>query len=136
MRKALLTLILLSSASAARAAEVTGNWVTEDRTAVIAVQRCGTSVCGNVAKILILKPDHPKTDVRNPDPGLRSKPILGLRILSGFTRNGDRWDNGRIYDPNSGKSYKSKLSLNRDGSLNVSGCVAFICKTQRWTRAR
>ena len=136
MRKALLALILLSSAAGASATDVTGNWVTEDRSAVIAIQRCGASVCGSVAKILIVKPNHPQTDVKNPDPRLRSKPILGLRIISGFTQKGDRWDNGRIYDPNSGRSYKSKLVLNRDGSLNVSGCVAFICRTQRWTRAR
>ena len=135
MRETFLTLLLLCSASAA-AAEVTGNWITEDRSAVIAIQRCGPSLCGNVAKILIVKPNYPQTDVHNPDPRLRSKPILGLRILSGFSSKGDRWENGRIYDPKSGKSYKSKLSLNRDGSLSVSGCIAFICQTQRWSRAR
>ena len=135
MRKLFLSLVLFSSASAASAADVTGNWVTQDRSAVIAIQRCGVGLCGSVAKILVNKPDYPKNDVHNPDPSLRSKPIQGLRILSGFTRNGDRWENGRIYDPKSGKSYKSKLALDR-GSLSVSGCIAVFCRTQRWTRAR
>ena len=136
MRKALLTFIFIASASAASAADVTGNWVTQDRSAIIAIQRCGASLCGTVAKILVQKPNYPKNDVHNPDPALRSKPILGLRILSGFAPRAGRWENGRIYDPESGKSYKSKLALNPDGSLNVSGCIAVFCKTQRWTRAR
>jgi uncharacterized protein (DUF2147 family) len=59
-----------------------------------------------------------------------------LRILSGFAPAADGWENGRIYDPKSGKSYRSHLKLNPDGSLKVSGCIAFICKSQRWTRAR
>jgi uncharacterized protein (DUF2147 family) len=93
-------------------------------------------LCGAIARILVDKPGVPSTDVRNPDPALRSKPLVGLRILSGFTGKDDRWDEGRIYDPQSGKSYRSKLRLNKDGSLNVSGCIAFLCKTQSWTRGR
>lgn len=132
----LLGIAFISTAAAAKAADPTGNWVTENRSAVVAIARCGAGLCGTVAKVLVEKPGIPKTDVRNPDPKLRGRPIQGLSILSGFTRHGDRWERGRIYDPNSGKSYASKLSLNPDGSLAVSGCIAVFCKTQRWTRAR
>ena len=42
---------------------------------------------------------------------------------------------GRIYDPKSGKTYRSVLE--RDGAaLTVKGCIAIFCKTQTWTRAR
>jgi uncharacterized protein (DUF2147 family) len=136
MRHILLGIALLSATAAAEAAEVTGRWITEDKSAVVAITRCGRSLCGTVAKVLVERPAVPKTDVRNPDPKLRDRPIQGLRILSGFTRDGERWEDGRIYDPKSGKSYASKLSLNPDGSLNVSGCIAVFCKTQRWSRAR
>jgi phosphoenolpyruvate carboxylase len=34
------------------------------------------------------------------------------------------------------KTYRSMLRLNADGSLKVSGCIAFFCQSQRWTRAR
>jgi uncharacterized protein (DUF2147 family) len=47
-----------------------------------------------------------------------------------------RWEGGRIYDPNNGKSYNSYLALNADGSLKVAGCISFICRSQRWTRIR
>ena len=137
MRRIPLALLLLLSATAARAApDVTGNWVTEEKTGLVSIVRCGQSLCGTVARVLVTRPGVRTTDVKNPDPALRSRPLLGLRMLSGFTPAADGWENGRIYDPKSGKSYRSHLKLNPDGSLKVSGCIAFICKSQRWTRAR
>lgn len=127
------TLLLLPAAAPA---DVTGNWVTEDGTGLIAISRCGSSVCGKVAKALVIKPGHPENDVKNPDPKLRSRPVVGMTILSGFKEKDGRWTDGRIYDPESGKTYRSVIGLNKDGSLKVSGCVAFICQSQRWTRAR
>ena len=54
-------------AGAAHAApEVTGNWIIQDRSAVIAIERCGTGLCGRIAKALVTKPNYPKTDVHNP----------------------------------------------------------------------
>jgi uncharacterized protein (DUF2147 family) len=76
------------------------------------------------------------TDRNNPDPRLRGRPIVGLTILSGFGRSGNIWTGGRAYDPKAGRSYRSNLALNPDGSLKVTGCVLFICQSQRWTRAR
>ena len=129
--------MLLFAGSAAQAApNIVGDWITQDRSAVIAISRCGTSVCGRISRALVIKPNYPKTDVHNPKPQLRGRPLIGLQILSGFVPVGDRWEKGRIYDPESGRTYRSRLKLNSDGSLKVSGCVAFICQSQRWTRAR
>ncbi|HEX8533781.1 MAG TPA: DUF2147 domain-containing protein [Allosphingosinicella sp.] len=136
MRHILLVLALFAAPAAAQAADVTGNWLTGDKSALVVIARCGEALCGTIAKVLIERPGYPKTDVRNPDPKLRNRPIEGLRILSGFSRRGDKWEGGRIYDPRSGKSYASKMALNSDGSLNVSGCIPIFCKTVRWTRAR
>ncbi|WP_152985303.1 DUF2147 domain-containing protein, partial [Stenotrophomonas beteli] len=42
---------------------------------------------------------------------------------------------GQILDPATGKVYKSKLELQTGGNkLDVSGCIAFICRTQTWIR--
>ena len=128
-------LLMLVSAGIARAApEVTGDWIVQDRSAVIAIQHCGSGLCGRIAKALLIKPNYPKLDVHNPNKALRNRPLIGLQILSGFTPDADRWDGGTIYDPESGKSYKSILRLNSDGSLRVSGCVLVFCQSQRWTR--
>lgn len=130
-------LILVWQASAAQAAEnVTGRWMTEDKSAVISIAPCGIQMCGTIAQLLVNTPGMPRTDVNNPDPALRSRPLEGLRIISGLSRNGVRWEGGRIYDPLTGKSYKSYLQLTEGGVLKVAGCLAFICRAQRWTRAR
>ena len=127
----------LSLASAAEAApDVTGNWVTENKSGLVTIARCGNSLCGNLARVLAAKPGVPTTDVKNPNAALRGRPLQGLRILDGFKPGKETWEDGRIYDPKTGKSYRSVLKLNPDGSLKVSGCIAFICKSQRWTRAR
>ncbi len=134
--RGIIAAILLIFPSGALAADVTGNWLTQDKSAIVSIGRCGQSMCGNIARILVSKPGMPTTDVHNPAPGLRRKPLVGLRILDGFVRKGEQRTDGRIYDPESGKTYRSRMKLNPDGSLKVSGCVAFICKSQHWTRAR
>jgi uncharacterized protein (DUF2147 family) len=78
----------------------------------------------------------PQTDVNNPNRARSSQTLVGLRVLSGFTAAASGWVNGRAYDPKTGRTYNARLSLNPDGSLTLTGCVLFICKTQRWIRIR
>jgi uncharacterized protein (DUF2147 family) len=136
MRYLLPLLLLAAAAPAAAAPDISGNWITEERTGLVAIGRCGERLCGSIARVLVSRPGVPTTDVHNPDRALRNRPLQGLRILSGFKAGKDTWEDGRIYDPKSGKSYRSVLKLNPDGSLKVSGCIAVFCKSQRWTRAR
>jgi uncharacterized protein (DUF2147 family) len=120
---------------AASPAAVTGDWINQDRTALVRIAPCGTQLCGTVVRVLARGPKVPRTDVNNSDPRLRSRPLVGLRVLSGFSRAGARWDGGRAYDPKSGNSYRARIQLNPDRTLMVTGCVLFICRSQTWTRA-
>ncbi len=81
-------------------------------------------------------PAAPPNDANNPNRALRSRPLLGIAVLSGFARNGSGDFQGTAYDPKSGRSYRSYLSLNADGTLRVTGCVTFICRSQTWRRVR
>ena len=102
---------------------------TYDATLVIAITFLGSAVS---AAILPWR----KPEIYNASPIARYK-VLGLPLIQGFKYAGDGvWSDGQIYDPKSGKSYRSTLALNPDGSLKVSGCVLFICESRRWTRAR
>jgi len=114
---------------------VTGRWATVDGKAIVNSAPCGTHLCGRIEKIVKPTPGRPHTDIKNPDPTLRSRPLVGLALLSDFSDAGDIWK-GTIYDPESGKSYNSKVSRNGDGTLKVQGCIAFFCKTQTWTPVR
>jgi uncharacterized protein (DUF2147 family) len=129
-------LAALSPAPATAQSGVTGNWITEDDRAIVAIARCGSSICGRIARILVPTPEADQRDVNNPDPALRGRMIEGLRVLSGFRLDRGQYRHGRIYDPENGRSYNARLRLNRDGTLRVTGCVlgGIICQSQTWRR--
>ena len=58
---------------------------------------------------------------------------IGLRIVWGFERDADRWRRGRILDPEANRTYRANLRRVGD-TLEVEGCVAFICREQVWVR--
>ncbi len=129
----IVTLALPTAASAAK--PISGRWSTEGGKAIVQIGPCGKALCGRIARVVKPTPGAPRTDVSNPDAALRSRPIEGLTILTGFSDAGSLWK-GRIYDPESGKTYTSKLTRNPDGTLKVQGCIAFFCRTQTWSAAR
>lgn len=79
----------------------------------------------------------PKRDRNNPDERLRSRPILGLKVLEGFTYDGDgTWSGGTIYDPENGKTYKCRIKLKDPDTLDVRGFIgiSLIGRSTEWTR--
>ena len=79
----------------------------------------------------------PRLDDQNPDPALRSRPLLGLTILAGFRHEADgRWVGGQIYDPNSGKTYRGTISILDDNTLDLRGYVGIplLGRTETWRR--
>jgi uncharacterized protein (DUF2147 family) len=128
---------LTISAGSVRAAEpVTGRWVTADKDGVILIAPCGKAVCGTLEKFLVAPPEGvDQRDINNPDPKLRQRRLLGLPILSGFTADNNLW-RGRIYDPKSGKSYRSVIRRKGANLLEVKGCIGPFCQTQVWRSAK
>lgn len=80
---------------------------------------------------------QPKVDRLNPDPELRGQPIIGLPLMSGFRHVEGVWKGGRIYDPETGKTYKCVLRIGEDGTLRVRGYVgiSLLGRTTVWERA-
>jgi uncharacterized protein (DUF2147 family) len=130
---AFLPLLLLAIGNATPGVE--GVWRTDDGKGLVRIAPCGEQICGRIAQVLDKGPGVPATDVNNPDPHLRSRSLLGLETLSGFTRDGVVWRGGHAYDPKSGHTYRATLQVNPDGSLKLTGCVMFVCQSRRWTRA-
>lgn len=131
-RLMLLAALLLASAAPASAQSIAGDWKTDDGSAIIRVGPCGKATCGTIARVL--DPAAPAKDINNPDKALRSRPLVGTPVLSGFTRKGAGWDGGTAYDPKAGRSYKSRLALSGARTLAVTGCVLFVCRTKHWSR--
>lgn len=131
---------LAAAATAAQASSpVQGDWLTQSGSAKVHVAPCGDRLCGAVVWLrnpLDKATGKPQIDANNPDPALRNRPIVGLQLIRGLKpAPGGRWTGGSIYDPQTGKTYDSRLSLNPDGTLKVEGCVSIICQAQTWKPA-
>jgi uncharacterized protein (DUF2147 family) len=76
-----------------------------------------------------------KKDVKNPDPGLRSRNIIGVVSLTGLDWTGKDYTGGKIYDPPSGKTYNCKAWVEGD-KLYLRGFmgVSLMGKTVAWHR--
>jgi uncharacterized protein (DUF2147 family) len=112
--------------------EVLGTWLVAKEDARVTIYKCQDKFCG---KITWLKTPE-DLDTKNPDPAKRSEKILGMDILWGFSFNGDQWVGGRIYDPDSGKTYRCKMWLKSATRLNLKGYVGIplFGRTEIWTR--
>ena len=67
----------------------------------------------------------------------KGKPVLGLVFLWGLKPDGEEFKGGFILDPDNGKVYKAKLSLEEGGrKLRVRGFIgiSLIGRTQIWVR--
>jgi uncharacterized protein (DUF2147 family) len=80
--------------------------------------------------------EPPALDEKNPDPALRGRPLFGLEILHSLRPSRENVWKGRIYDPNSGKTYKCVLTVVDTDTLKLRGYIgiSLFGRTQVWTR--
>jgi uncharacterized protein (DUF2147 family) len=81
-------------------------------------------------------------DEKNPNPEFRSRPIVGVDLLSEFSYDeaSERWVGGTIYDAKSGKTYKCRLWFEDDepGVLWARGYIgiSLLGRTERFERVK
>jgi uncharacterized protein (DUF2147 family) len=79
-------------------------------------------------------------DVKNPDPALRNRRLLGMEVLHGlhFDPDENEWVDGVIYDATSGKDWDSVAWLTDDNLLKVKGywVFKFISETKTFKRVK
>lgn len=135
MRLLILTFGLTMASPALAAETITGRWVTPEKDALIAIRKCGKTLCGTLEKFLIAPPGgKDQRDVNNADPAKRNRRLVGTAILSGLTSDAGVW-RGQIYDPKSGRTYTSEVRRKGDSILEVKGCLGPLCQTQIWKPA-
>lgn len=84
---------------------------------------------------LILQPDEGDDPICSRCPGeRRGRKIVGLDIIRGHRFDGERWSDGIVLDPESGKEYRSALWLVGDDTLRLRGYVGPFYRTQTWRR--
>ena len=111
---------------------------TGEKKAVIQLTESGGKVSGKIIKVL----NKEKADALcTKCPGsLKNKPVEGLQILSGLKADGNnQWSDGKLVDPESGKTYSGKLTLRDNGqSLKLRGFVGtpVFGRSQTWQRIK
>ena len=137
-RAALFAMAFGPMAHAQAAPEVSGTWLTEDGRAKIRTEHCGDNkLCGFVVWMKNPLDDNglPRTDIKNPDPAKRSRPSLGLELMSGLKQDDATHYEGEIYNAEDGKMYNVTVSVEKNEELKVHGCLLrFLCGSQTWTR--
>jgi uncharacterized protein (DUF2147 family) len=106
-----------------------GTWVTEKKDLTVEVYELNGQFFGRMTDFVCTctpkkeMKDH--IDDKNPDPKLRTRPWLNAVVVYGLVYQGNnKWDDGFIYDLNSGKTYfaSAKLTGNK---LEVRGYWVF-----------
>ncbi|MDB5030549.1 DUF2147 domain-containing protein [Mucilaginibacter sp.] len=128
------------SASAQKADAILGTWVNPSGEDHILIYKTGNKYFGKLDWIKYPNDEtgKPKTDKKNPDAALKSRPELGLELLKDFIFDGDNvYVDGTIYDPKSGKTYSCKMTI--DGNkLKIRGYVgiSLLGRSEIWTRVK
>jgi uncharacterized protein (DUF2147 family) len=117
-------------------ADPRGLWQAQDG-AGVRVSSCGNGLCATIASAKSqVDPDtgQPWTDKHNPDPALRSRPLVGVPVLYSLMPDGPGKWSGWLYNADNGQTYPGHLLEIDRGTLRVEGCVIGICGGQNMRR--
>ena len=114
---------------------ITGKWYTEGCQAQFDFYRSGKEY---KAKLYPLdKPDM--LDSNNPTDSLKTRKLMGAITIYGLKYNAKkrRWENGKVYNPEDGRTYSCYCSLKKGGKrLFFRGFIgiSLLGGSQIWTR--
>jgi len=119
-----------------------GLWTNSEKKATFEIYKCGDKFCGKIVSVTTPNDPatgKPKVDKNNPDPSLRTQPLLGLVFMRDFAYDSEnKWDDGKIYDPENGKTYSCYMKVLNANTMEVKGYIGFsmIGRSQTWTRIK
>ncbi len=126
-----------SHSFAQNADAILGQWYTAEDKSIVDVWKADGAYN---AKIIWLKDSldagKPKLDKNNGKEALRVRPIIGLQILAGLKFKDGEWVDGTIYDPENGKDYSCKATMN-GAKLDLRGYIfgmPFLGRTTTWRK--
>jgi len=134
---AAIAILLGTVAVRAQPSEPAGVWLTEKGDARVKVTKCGSGICGVV--VWLREPidratGKPQVDDKNPNPALRTRPVIGISLFIGMRPSAPgRWS-GHIYNADDGGTYVSHVSFAGGDALRVEGCLGVFCGGETWTR--
>lgn len=140
IKKTLLLLsIFITSFSYSQSYNIEGDWYTENNNAIVKIYKDGNTLSGKITWMKTPNDENgnPKTDPENPDEKLKSRKRLGMIMMYNFSYDeDDQWDDGEIYDPESGNTYSGIITMTSKNKLDLRGYVgiSWFGRTSQWTR--
>ena len=144
MRKMLFTLMLglmtAIGASAQKADDILGTYkaVQDGVSSKVEIKKHGDGYRAQVVWVDNLKKEDGtiRTDSKNPDKAKRNTPANQIVLVEKVTFDAEKgeWNNGKIYDPTRGKSFKVRISFKDAKTLKVRGSWGPISETVYWTK--
>lgn len=114
----------VTPASAQLVEQAIGLWTDENGEAYIEIGPCGGDLCGRIVwlKEPTDKNGLPLTDVNNPDQSLRSRPMLGLVIMTRLHPNADNSTiEGQVCNAKNGNFYDVYITP-KGHTMEIEGC--------------
>lgn len=141
MKNVLLMGLFLFMGSMLFAQSPVGTWKTvDDETGKakshIEIYEQDGKLYGKVVKILT---DNKNAVCSECSDNRKNKPVLGMVVLEGVEKTKkNKWDDGKILDPNKGKIYDVSLELLNENKLKVRGYmgISMLGRTQYWYRVK
>ena len=131
--------LIVSNANAQ--SQILGEWLNADKNGKVEIYKVEENYFGKIS--WIKNPNNPdgtpQRDVLNPDTELRNQTIVGLVIMKNLQYDGDdEWEDGTIYDPDSGKTYSCTMEIDENGVLGIRGYIGFslLGQTTEWTKVK
>jgi uncharacterized protein (DUF2147 family) len=132
-----LLIFLRLTTSAQTGDEIKGVWLSEKKDGKIEIFNQGNTYAGKLlwGKYVQDENGQLRHDVNNPDPKLRWRLLQGMVILTGLNYEDGKWQNGKIYDPLSGKTYNVTITV-KGNHLELRGYIgiSLLGKTTVWLR--
>jgi uncharacterized protein (DUF2147 family) len=121
---------------------ILGRWITAERNLIVEVYKENNTYKSKIVWFDVSddpsRPMHSRLDYKNPNPNLRNNKLVGLEILNGlkFNPESERWENGTVYDPNTGKFWSAVIFFDNEGKLAVKGYwkFEFFSKTMHFEK--
>ncbi len=92
---------------------------------------------GKITKLIVKEGEDPNPLCDKCPGGKKDKPVVGMTIIWGLKKEGDKYTGGKILDPDNGKVYKCTIKLADGGkTLKVRGYigVSALGRNQFWKR--
>lgn len=119
--------VLSSPQTSARADQVLGKWMSEGKDLGVEVFKVKDRYAARIVWFecdeSTPRPMAAHRDLENPDPSLRKRSWLGMVVVNDlkFDRQENEWSGGNIYDPNTGRTFKSVARMVSPQEMVVRG---------------